>query len=351
MYDIVIIGSGPAGATLARLLDKKFKVAIIDKKILSSENEGFMKPCGGLLAPDAQKAMAKFGLSFPSCILVEPQIFAVETIDINSMLVNYYQRFYLNFDRHKFDIWLSSLIPSYVDIIDNATCISTSKVNDLFEIKYLKNGKENILHSKYIVGADGSNSIVRKNYVKKKIRQYVSIQQWFKQDKNTPFYVSFFDEEFTDCYGWINFKNGYLILGAALPKNNCRENFEKLKEKLTKFGYSFEGLEKTEACLVSRPSSISEICLGTNNAFLIGEAAGFISPSSLEGISYALETAYALSNAFNKSNGSPLLHYKRETFSIRFKLFLKLLKIPFMYWPFLRRIVMKSQLSAIKIKS
>ncbi|HKK95992.1 MAG TPA: hypothetical protein VJ916_06755 [Anaerovoracaceae bacterium] len=46
-YDIIIIGGGPAGSTLARLLDKKLSVLLINY------NEK-VKPCGGLLAPDAQ---------------------------------------------------------------------------------------------------------------------------------------------------------------------------------------------------------------------------------------------------------------------------------------------------------
>ena len=43
MYDIAIIGLGPAGSTLARLLDKKFKIIAIDKK-KENESDGFQKP-------------------------------------------------------------------------------------------------------------------------------------------------------------------------------------------------------------------------------------------------------------------------------------------------------------------
>ena len=43
MYDIAIIGLGPAGAALARLLAGKYRVAAIDLK-----GQGvFEKPCGG----------------------------------------------------------------------------------------------------------------------------------------------------------------------------------------------------------------------------------------------------------------------------------------------------------------
>ena len=59
-YDVAIIGLGPAGATAARLLDSRLRVIAIDQKQAAG---GFQKPCGGLLAPDAQKALARFDLT------------------------------------------------------------------------------------------------------------------------------------------------------------------------------------------------------------------------------------------------------------------------------------------------
>ena len=40
-YDVAIVGLGPAGSTLARLLDKHFKVVAIDKKRIA--DGGFKK--------------------------------------------------------------------------------------------------------------------------------------------------------------------------------------------------------------------------------------------------------------------------------------------------------------------
>ncbi|HBV7853673.1 TPA: colicin M resistance protein CbrA, partial [Citrobacter freundii] len=54
-FDVAIIGLGPAGAALARQLSGKMRVIALDKK-RQCGNEGFTKPCGGLLAPDAQRS-------------------------------------------------------------------------------------------------------------------------------------------------------------------------------------------------------------------------------------------------------------------------------------------------------
>ena len=67
-YQIAIIGGGPAGATLGRLLPKGLSAILIDKKRAKG---GFEKPCGGLLAPDAQKALSKYEITLPKSILVD----------------------------------------------------------------------------------------------------------------------------------------------------------------------------------------------------------------------------------------------------------------------------------------
>ena len=99
------------------------------------------------------------------------------------------------------------------------------------------------------------------------------------------------------------------------------------------------------------PASLRDFCCGESGVFLIGEAAGFISPSSLEGISSAIYSARDLATVLNSGRGSLNRRYFAKTRHIRVKLFLKILKCPFMYQPFLRKLVMKSGICAIKINS
>ena len=84
MFDIAIIGLGPAGATLAARLDPRYRVLAVDR--------GRKKCCGGLLAPDAQRALAEQGIALPRDVLVSPQIFAVRTIDFRRKKERYYRR-------------------------------------------------------------------------------------------------------------------------------------------------------------------------------------------------------------------------------------------------------------------
>lgn len=354
MYDIVIIGSGPAGSTLARLLNNKYKILIMDKRDLNNENEknSLSKCCGGLLSPDAQKMIAKLQLVMPKDILVDPQLFAVKTLDLTNNLEGLYQRFYQNMDREKFDRWLVSLIPSSVEKVNNTLVKNIIKLHNGYEISSICNGVETTIMAKIIVGADGANSRVR-NFLKKdneKPHTYISIQEWFQLGSTMPYYTAIFDQEISDFYSWIIPKDEYIILGSALrPNDNTKEKFERLKSKLIKKGYRFERKMKTEGAFIYRPKKLSHFYAGRDNIALIGEACGAISPSSAEGISYAMKTALFLSQSLEEGLDGFLLRYEKiAKKSLYPNLLMKNLKSPAMYNPFLRKLAISSRLFSIK---
>lgn len=351
MFDAVIIGLGPAGSTLARLLAGRYNILCLDKKV--SEG-GFEKPCGGLLAPDAQKILARFDLTLPKSVLVDPQLFAVRTVDLPSGLTRHYQRFYVNMSRAAFDRWLISLIPSSVPVYAGAKVLQITRGKDgVFTVLFERGGRRETVRARRVIGADGAASLVRRTFFPHhKIRSYAAVQQWFKETHTSPFYSCVFDAKETDCYSWSVSKDGYFIFGGAYPVQNCRARFERQKKELSRHGFKFAEPVKTEACLVLRPSSWRDFCLGGNGVFLIGEAAGLISPSSLEGVSSSFKSALALARSLAAEPcGQEHRCYARKTFLLRIKLFCKLFKCPFMYWPRLRRLVMRSGLSSVDIIS
>jgi flavin-dependent dehydrogenase len=84
--------------------------------------------------------------------------------------------------------------------------------------------------------------------------------------------------------------------------------------------------------LVSIPQSIDELSFGKQNSLLIGEAAGWISPRSGDGISFALRSAKNCAQAFNESSKNIIDEYKKnsqtlkEEFHEKLESFLKIQK-------------------------
>ena len=351
-YGTVIVGGGPAGANFARLANfDDGKVLLID----GAPKNG--KVCGGLISPDAQGVLARYDVNLPTDILVSPQLFSVRTIDLETRRVRYYKRNYLNVNRAELDKYFLKMVPDGIEGI-TARCVSVKREGQGFLLTVEKSGVRYEVRCDRVVGADGASSVVRSNlFPKKKLKKYTAIQQWFAAEGSDPCYSCVFDSSTSDSCSWIFFKDGMLIFGGAFEAQGSRAAFDEQKRKLVQMGavgrQAFDSPVRTEACRVVRPTLSGGIFCGDGGAFLIGEAAGFISPSSLEGISFALESSEALADAFEASSDSRkmLKKYKGLTQKLRAKVAVKCLKRPFMYQKLLRNAVMRSGVTAIKLKT
>lgn len=350
--EIAVLGAGPAGSSFARLAGHNHDITLIDRRDMSGTEPARGKCCGGLLSPDAQRSLATQGLTLPLEILVNPQIFAVRTLDLHLPGQRTYPRSYVNLDREKFDRWLVSLTPRRTRLMDRTLC---SKIERDPQGRFLlhvkrQNGGTAILRSRWLVGADGGGSLVRRTFFpNRSIRQYVAIQEHYEYGELSPFYGALFDRDLTDCYGWLISKGRRLILGGAFPRTDACARFRMLRQKLEERGYRFGFRLKREGCLVSRPAGSGEFCTGSGRVLLLGEAAGFISPSSLQGISYALDSGAILAGLFEQEAGNMAERYHRATAPLRRRLIGKLLKTPFMYQPQLRSLILRSGILSLPV--
>ncbi len=348
IYDAIVVGGGPAGAIFASYA-RNMKILLID-----GQNPENSKPCGGLLSPDAQLILAKFNLTLPKEVLTDPQIFSVKTVDLVSKKIRFYRRSYLNMDRYKFDSFLLSLAKDNAEIISGRV-ISIVKNGEIFSVKVRNSTGISEFSAKNIVGADGANSIVRKTFYEDSTKYYVAVQQWFyNKRKVKPSYFCIYDRETSKSCSWLLHKDEFIIFGGAFSPKFCRKNFERQKEKLCKFlGYDFGEIYKTEACKTYSPRKLSDFITGENNVYLIGEAAGFISASSFEGISSAILSGKNLADAFlsgGESAKTVARNYRKSTLKLRMKLLGKVFKMRVLNSYFLRNAILKIGIESIKVE-
>lgn len=302
-YDIVIVGAGPAGCSVANFLSKDYKVLLLDWSRFPRD-----KPCGGILVEETQNFISKIIL--PKSIFSYPKFLNLKYTDWNNNLEVNQKRSFLNVNRRSFDYWLLELSKGKIHFSPKTKFLDFEKKENGTNILIEKNNEKKIIKSKYLVGACGASSNLIKNVRKKQIRQYLAVQYWIRSDKDINNLHFIYDNDITDFYSWIIPKGNYLIIGSALPKDNINEKFQlfenKLKEKMNIHEIGF----KKEIAIISRPESINDIVFGDSHMLLVGESAGFISSSTGEGISFALKSGYNCAQALNYNFENAFEKYK-----------------------------------------
>ncbi len=347
VYDVIIIGGGPAGWAFAKNISAQYKVLLVDRA------NGRGKCCGGLLAPDAQKMLAGFDIGIPRKIISDPQLFYVRAHDLKTGKYCSYQRHYTNVDRAKLDGYLLETLPQTVKIMKNAVYKGHTTQKNIVTVTIASGETREDYQCRLLVGADGANSQVRKTEFNdfKQIKKYLAIQGEYEKKSSINHFGVFFDSRITDYYSWLIPKDDTILIGGAFAEHGSpREKFKKLLQGVESLGYPLGKRVSINACYLIRPR-LRDIKTGRARVALIGEAAGFISPSSAEGISYAYRSAVALAKASENTLDGWNIRYSKFVLTLKFNVFIKSIKGIFMYGAALRNLIFRLRIGSIKINS
>jgi len=292
-YDITIVGAGPAGCSAAHFLSRDYKVLLIDANKPPRD-----KPCGGILVEEASEFIKK--MNPPKKIFSSPKELPLAILDWDNNLSVEQKRFLTNVNRKEFDYWLLENALKKIDFFAKTKLISFSEKTDCVRLTVDKEGKSSDISTRCLIGADGANSSIRRSLSTNLPKMYPCIQQWIKPKKNIDKIYFIFFKQVSDYYSWLIPKGEFLVMGAAIEdKKNVRTNFDIFKKDVKKkLGISGPA-KKEEGAIGSRPMSEKDIFLGTKRILMVGEAAGLISPSTGDGISFALRSGYNVAVALN----------------------------------------------------
>ena len=287
-HEVVIIGAGPAGLRCAEVLAEKGKDVIV----LEKEKVIKRKICTGLWFLSKRAGY----LNLPDDIFQKKFNQIHFKTKRNEFILERDKPFIATLSRERLSEWMLGQARS-----KGAQIRFDLPVTEVNENYVIANRQK--IYFNYLVGADGSNSTVRK-YLKLKTEKVgVALQYWVKGNYKD-LEIHFDAERFGPWYAWEAPHNGFMSVGSAgsvriLPKPSlkdiiiswCKEN-----------NLDIEGLQLEGALLNADYQGYK-----FKNIFLVGDAAGLVSELTGEGIYYAMASGEDVAKMIIDNKHKPIL--------------------------------------------
>ena len=279
LYDVIVVGGGPGGATAA------YYLANAGRRVLVLEKETFprYKACGG-----ATSARMLEDLPFD----FEP------VIETHPKTVTYsYQGEAVTFALQQSPIWMTMrtdldeflLTHAQAEVRQGDAVVSIEEKIDRVFIRTQK-GKE--FEARYLIGADGPNSVVahslglRKN---KTLLGAIEVEapvppEILDRHKDGPLLIF---GEIPMGYLWIFPKTEHLSVGIGALYPRPGELQAALSRVMERYQIPIQGLPRHGHPV---PIYTHKEKISTARTLLIGDAAGLVDPLSGEGIHYAVQS-------------------------------------------------------------
>lgn len=295
-YDVVIVGAGPAGLSCAIELQKSEMTVLL----LEKNKEIGPKICAGGLTTKIESLNIPLGTAeilFSEVIASSKE----ESVKISNGSIP----FVGTIDRGKLGNFLVSKLSRKVTIKTGNT---VSEIGDNFVIV---EGKK--ISFKYLVGADGSNSLVRKSLGLKNNKFLMAIQYFIpKSLESMEYHVD--TNLFGSGYSWIFPHKGYTSVGCCQDTRSFRPS---TLQKAFHQWLADKQIDTQDSKLQGWTINFNYQGFEFGNKFLVGDAGGFASGLTGEGIYFGLvsgrDVAHRIVNPKYKCEGiAEILRIKRR---------------------------------------
>lgn len=327
-YQTVVVGTGPAGVMAALHAADKGDVLLVDSASLPRD-----KSCGGMLNEYTQQFLSQFA-TIPASLALDPAWVNFRFHDWDRRILKPTELRFANVGRRDFDDWLLSLLPDNVSVVDE--CLLTGYEEDADGVTAVlgTNGGQHV-RCQNIIGCDGPRSTVRRAIGAGGVSTYVTLQDFCRiEGEIEPYFDCIYMRHIGDsfAYAYVVPKGDTAIVGSVFyPKTKRPHEKQEVVLETLRRSLPLGESVKREAWVALSVRDRADVVRGKGRVLLAGEAGGFMSPTSGEGISYALNTGMLAGKAVaQNSPDRALLAYTGSTDHIASNIARKLKWLPVM---------------------
>jgi len=284
VYDVIIVGAGPAGLRCAEVLgSSELSVLLLEK----NDKMGQKVCAGGITRKDLAI------IDIPDHIIEHKVSATAVHSPKRSSSANASQPFVFTLSREVLGEWQRKQLEN-----TSVKVLTGAKVTAIDGDKVIVNGKS-IYGYRTLVGADGVSSIVRR-HLKIPIEKRLIGIQYLILSKRKPKLEIFMDSKlFKAWYAWVFPHENHIAVGCCadpklMPPGDLKKNFKTWLDK--------KGFDISNAQYQSWPINYDYRGYKFDSVFLTGEAAGLASGFTGEGIYQALASGDTVARTILNSN-------------------------------------------------
>jgi flavin-dependent dehydrogenase len=296
MRDVIVVGAGPAGSAVAkRCAEYGLNTLMLEKRKLPRH-----KVCGGMvMGPVAHNLIRQEFGDIPATVLSEPSSLSGYIFHVPGIGSQKLDNFTLLGWRRDLDYWMNQKAEAEGAVIwPEARVIGLRQKGLGYSVEMERDKKRQELEARFIVGADGMNSLVRRClFPELKVRYRHVYQVGYRGESglDRDYYHWVYPVEYSPSFMTTHQKDDFTIIGVNGAPGQVRQFMDWAKNFLAE-NYHLDTGQKPawkDGCVMLNLHG--ELIDGSfvpakGNALLVGDAANFFLPVSGEGIGTAIQS-------------------------------------------------------------